>query len=67
MTTQHDLSRARWRISSRSGDASNTCVEVARIPAVVAVRDSTDRNGPALTFAPAEWGAFLGRLKADQI
>lgn len=64
---QHDLSRAVWRISSRSGDASNTCVEVARIPAVVAVRDSTDRGGPALTFAPSAFGEFLGRLKENKI
>lgn len=67
MTTQHDLSRAVWRISSRSGDASNTCVEVARVPAVVAVRDSTDRGGPALVFSPSAWGDFLTKLKSDQI
>jgi hypothetical protein len=39
-------------------------VEVARnLPGIVAVRDSKDRQGPALTFTPDEWRAFMGRLR----
>ncbi|MEO3779996.1 DUF397 domain-containing protein [Micromonospora sp. B11E3] len=56
-----DLSDARWRKSSRSGASGGNCVEVAdNLPGVVAVRDSKDPAGPALTFAPAAWRAFLG-------
>ncbi|MEV7965436.1 DUF397 domain-containing protein [Sphaerisporangium sp. NPDC088356] len=30
-----------------------------------AVRDSKDRNGPALVFTPVEWTTFLDHLKTD--
>ena len=53
----------KWRKSSYSGEG-NTCVEVAsNLPGVVAVRDSTDPNGPILRFTPDEWAAFLKTLK----
>ena len=55
-----DLSSARWRKSSRSGSSGGNCVEVAdNLPGVVAVRDSKDPTGPALTFAPTAWRAFV--------
>jgi hypothetical protein len=38
-------------------------VEVAvNLPGVVAVRDSKDPHGPALTFTPAAWHAFSARI-----
>lgn len=59
-----DLSHAAWRKSSHSQGNADTCVEVARnLPDVVAVRDSTDPDGPALVFAPDEWRSFTGHLK----
>lgn len=55
-----DLSSARWRKSSRSGSSGGNCVEVAdNMPGVVAVRDSKDPAGPALTFTPTAWRAFV--------
>ncbi|MFF5178241.1 DUF397 domain-containing protein [Micromonospora sp. NPDC000316] len=58
-----DLSNARWRKSTRSGASGGNCVEVAsNIPGVVAVRDSKDVTGPALTFAPAAWAAFVAKV-----
>ncbi|MER6591070.1 DUF397 domain-containing protein [Micromonospora purpureochromogenes] len=55
-----DLSRARWRKSTRSNGSGGACVEVAdNLPGVVAVRDSKDPAGPALTFSPAAWRAFV--------
>ncbi|MDF5758388.1 DUF397 domain-containing protein [Spongiactinospora sp. TRM90649] len=52
-----------WRTSSRSGGDGN-CVEVAfASDGVVGVRDSKNRSGPRLEFAPAEWQAFIGGVK----
>ncbi|MGW4407159.1 DUF397 domain-containing protein [Nonomuraea sp. NPDC004702] len=59
-----DLSQAVWRKSSRSGGNGGNCVEVAtNIPGIIAVRDSKDRSGPVLRFAPAEWRAFLDGVR----
>ncbi|MET8350092.1 MULTISPECIES: DUF397 domain-containing protein [unclassified Micromonospora] len=53
-----DLTDARWRTSSRSGNGE--CVEVAdNLPGVVGVRDSKDPTGPVLVFAPSAWRAFV--------
>ncbi|MFG2105126.1 DUF397 domain-containing protein [Micromonospora echinaurantiaca] len=55
-----DLTSARWRKSSRSNGQGGNCVEVAdNLAGVVAVRDSKDPAGPALTFDPAAWRAFI--------
>lgn len=58
-----DLTGARWRKSSRSNGQGGACVEVAdNLPGVVAVRDSKDPGGPALSFDPAAWRAFVSRV-----
>lgn len=60
----HDLTGARWRKSSRSGNNGGACVEVARnLPGVVGVRDSKDPAGPALAVAPAAWLSFTESVK----
>ena len=51
-----------WRKSSYSGDNGGACVEVASADAVL-VRDTTDRNGPVITFAADAWLAFVARLR----
>ncbi|MEV6705365.1 DUF397 domain-containing protein [Micromonospora wenchangensis] len=56
---------ARWRKSTRSGTSGGNCVEVAdNLSGAVAVRDSKDPDGPALTFAPTSWRAFVTGLAA---
>ncbi|MEH1014529.1 DUF397 domain-containing protein [Micromonospora sp. CPCC 206060] len=58
-----DPTGARWRTSTRSGTNGGDCVEVAdNLPGLVAVRDSKDRSGPVLTFAPADWRCFVAAL-----
>lgn len=58
-----ELAGAAWRRSSRSGSGSgNNCIEVAFVGPAVAVRDSKDPDGAALTFTPHAWSSFLDRL-----
>ncbi|MEU8169558.1 DUF397 domain-containing protein [Micromonospora sp. NPDC049004] len=58
-----DLTNAIWRKSRRSGSSGGNCVEVAdNLPGVVGVRDSKDPAGPALTFDPAAWRAFVAQV-----
>lgn len=61
-----NLSDATWYKSSHSTGNDATCVEVAQnLPNIVAVRDSTDPEGPALIFDPAAWRSFTERLRRD--
>ncbi|MBC3992015.1 DUF397 domain-containing protein [Streptomyces sp. AC563] len=54
-----------WFKSSYSGNNGGDCVEVgAGVPSVIPVRDSKDPHGPALTFEPAAWNAFITAVKA---
>ena len=53
-----DASRVAWRKSSYSNSSGGSCVEIAALTDVagehdVAVRDSKDARGPALTSSPA--------------
>jgi hypothetical protein len=57
-----DLSRARWRKSSHSGQGAD-CVEAAGFKTAVAVRDSKDPSGPALAFEAVAWQKFLVEVK----
>ncbi len=58
-----DLSRAAWRKSTYSNNGGS-CVEVAHgEPAVIAVRDSQDPDGPVLAFTSEQWTLFTGTVK----
>jgi hypothetical protein len=64
-------SRARWRKSSYSNGSGGSCVEVAVIAATpaesgIAVRDSKDPHGPALTFTARQWSAFTAAIKSRE-
>ncbi|MER5458118.1 DUF397 domain-containing protein [Micromonospora sp. NPDC002389] len=59
-----DLTNAVWRKSTRSDNNGGACVEVAdNLPAVVAVRDSKDRQGPVLSFTTRQWIGFVQGVK----
>jgi hypothetical protein len=62
------LTGVRWRRSSHS-TAANNCVEAALVPSarLLAVRDSKDREGPALLFMPAAWDDFLRAVTAGTL
>ena len=58
-----DLGGVVWRKSSLS-TKERGCVEAAFLPdGRVAIRDSKDRDGPALVYTPREWDAFLEGAK----
>ncbi|MEO3929558.1 DUF397 domain-containing protein [Micromonosporaceae bacterium B7E4] len=59
-----DQSGAEWRKSSRSNGSGGACVEVAdNLSGVVLVRDTKDRAGGTMAFAPGRWQAFLDFAK----
>lgn len=60
-----DVTSARWRKSTKSGNNGGDCVEVAdNLPGVVLVRDTKDRDGGTLFFPPAAWRAFVAEVAA---
>ena len=62
---QIDLSRAEWHKSSYSSQDGN-CVEVAtNMPGTVAVRDSKDRQGPALAVSWHDWQVFVRKISSE--
>jgi Domain of unknown function (DUF397) len=65
-TGNQDLSRATWRKSRRSNNGGN-CVEVTTTSSTVAVRDSKDPHGPALTISGQDWRAFTAQLRVGHI
>ncbi|MQY06429.1 hypothetical protein ACRB68_45170 [Actinomadura sp. RB68] len=53
-----------WRKASRSNTQGGDCVEVARFPAAVGLRDSKDPEGPRLVLGRDAFKAFTDALKA---
>ncbi|MEW2352191.1 DUF397 domain-containing protein [Spirillospora sp. NPDC029432] len=56
-------SHINWRKSRRSDNGGANCVEIAAVGPAVAVRDSKDPQGGALTFSPSAWRTFAERVK----
>ena len=55
-----EMTGARWRTATRSSNNGGDCVEVAdNLPGRILVRDSKDRTGGTLTFAPTAWHTFV--------
>jgi hypothetical protein len=52
-----------WRKSTYSDGNGGACVEVASA-SVVAVRDTTNRDGVTLEFPAETWAAFVTRLRS---
>ncbi len=61
---RHDGVADGWRKSSTSGDGG--CVEVRVVAERVHVRDTKDREGPALAFTHAEWRAFVSGVRGGE-
>ncbi|MGX1503348.1 UNVERIFIED_CONTAM: hypothetical protein RKD43_001973 [Streptomyces graminofaciens] len=61
------LAGAAWRKSSYSSETGGECVEVADLTPHVAVRDSKNPGGPALTTTPAAFAAFVAAAGAGRL
>lgn len=64
-----DLTGARWRKSSFSGENGDSqgCVEVAFLPdGGVAIRDTKDRTLRPHVYTAAEWDAFVAGVRAGE-
>ncbi|MET8451871.1 DUF397 domain-containing protein [Streptomyces sp. NPDC005209] len=48
-----------WFKSSYSSEEGGACVEVARRPTTIRIRDSKTPYTPHLTVSPTAWTAFL--------
>ncbi|MCX4748160.1 DUF397 domain-containing protein [Kitasatospora sp. NBC_01287] len=48
-----------WFKSSYSDSDGGNCIEAARSPEIVRIRDSKDKAGPQLAFSPAAWAGFV--------
>jgi hypothetical protein len=59
-----DTMKPGWRTSSYTGNGGGNCVEVGDAAAMIIVRDTKDRPGPALRFRPAAWRRFANQVKA---
>ncbi|MEU2608528.1 DUF397 domain-containing protein [Streptomyces albus] len=55
-----------WRKSSHSGPEGGNCVEVARAPGRVHVRDSKEQCGPVLSVPPREWAVFVRHVAGER-
>jgi len=67
-----DLSHVTWRKSSYSNGMGGSCVEIALLNGIpgtlddVAVRDSKDPHGPALTFTAHQWRELATAIRAHE-
>ncbi|MFZ3562892.1 DUF397 domain-containing protein [Streptomyces sp. BH097] len=57
-----DPAMAAWFKASHSSGDQN-CLESARVPGIVPVRDSKQQKGPFLLFQPRPWTSFVADLK----
>jgi hypothetical protein len=56
-----DLRDLTWRKAAQSAD-QGSCVEVAWVSGMIAVRDSKNPQGPALVFSRAAWRVFTTQV-----
>lgn len=63
-----DLSSARWRKSTYSGNNGGNCVEVGQAAdGLILVRDTKDDGkGVIHRFTPAEWRAFVAGVRSGE-
>ncbi|MGZ2358540.1 DUF397 domain-containing protein [Streptomyces sp. 372A] len=56
-----------WVKSSYSDQGGGNCVEVAHRGELIGVRDSKDKQGPALALPHGAYASFIGTVKAGLV
>ncbi len=56
-----------WRKSSYSNAQGGECIEVAESVETIHVRDSKDKSGPTLAFAPQQWASFIDFAREQSV
>ncbi|MET9776173.1 DUF397 domain-containing protein [Streptomyces sp. NPDC006367] len=56
-----------WYKSSYSDGTGNNCIEAAELPTKIGVRDSKDKQGPALIFPRNSWTSFVTSVRDGEI
>ncbi|MCF3101003.1 DUF397 domain-containing protein [Streptomyces roseoverticillatus] len=56
-----------WVKSSHSEGTGNSCVEIARLPLEVGVRDSKNKSGAALVLSVPAWSAFIDEVRTRHL
>ena len=57
----------KWRKSSRSNINGGECVEVARLPYAIGIRDSKNPHHGHLTITPNAFHTLTRRIKQDAL
>ncbi len=59
---------ASWFKSFYSGDTGGgSCVEAKRLAAHIGIRDSKQKNGPALAVPASAWTSFIAEIQAGRL
>ncbi|MCT9093494.1 DUF397 domain-containing protein [Streptomyces sp. ASQP_92] len=56
-----------WFKSSYSGAEGNSCIEIAPLNSGVGIRDSKDKEGPALVVSHTTWAAFVRPVRSGHL
>ncbi|MFF1678401.1 DUF397 domain-containing protein [Streptomyces sp. NPDC058256] len=55
-----------WQKSSYSDSQGGSCVEMADLTYKVGIRDSKDKQGPALLVPASAWSAFVRLVRSER-
>lgn len=61
-----DLESSHWRRSTHSDSSGGNCVELAGLPAEIAVRDSKDPDGPQLVLDRGAFAILAHEIRAGR-
>jgi hypothetical protein len=53
-----------WRVSSWTNGSN--CVEVGNLNTAILLRDTKNRTGTVLSFAPSTWEEFVTKIRAEK-